>query len=138
MFVNIKKSWTKFHDLKNLVMAGTRSTPSLSTSTDSNIIEVINNLKEGNVENNGKELLVLLKGTHYAKICFKKNKQTYDLQHTEIPDEYQGKGLGSIFAEKILSHLIEQDKTVKIKLSCEYLQHFCEKNKMKYDSYIEK
>lgn len=80
---------------------GTRSTLSLSSS-NFDMTEIIQNLKDGQVENTGKEFRVLLKYPYYAKVVYEQKKQMYDLQHAEIPTEFQGKGLGSIFAKVFL------------------------------------
>ncbi|KAK9880976.1 hypothetical protein WA026_014328 [Henosepilachna vigintioctopunctata] len=108
----------------------------MSTTFGSCIDQVINNLKNGNICNTGSSFKIKLNESQYAEVLYEKKGHIYDLQHTSIPEDYQGKGLGSIVAERVFHHLIDADKDVKIKLTCEYLQHYQNKNKNKYDLYI--
>ncbi|CAH1991872.1 unnamed protein product [Acanthoscelides obtectus] len=53
------------------------------------------------------------------------DENTFDLVHTDIPEELQGKGLGTILAERVFEHLANNNK--KFKLTCEFLQSVYER-----------
>nr|CAH7756015.1 unnamed protein product [Callosobruchus chinensis] len=63
---------------------------------------------------------------NYATVAYEQiDDNTYNLVHTTIPDELQGKGLGTILAQRIFEHLANNNK--KFKLTCEFLQSVYEK-----------
>jgi predicted GNAT family acetyltransferase len=72
--------------------------------------------------------------SHAAEVEYEKYGDVYDLVHTSIPEEYQGEGLGTVFAERIFDHLVQKRK--KIKLTCEFLEKFYSKNVNKYQQFV--
>ncbi|KAJ3664666.1 hypothetical protein Zmor_000217 [Zophobas morio] len=72
--------------------------------------------------------------SHVAEVEYERRGNVYDLTHTSIPDELQGHGLGTILAERIFDHLIQNNR--KIKLTCEFLEQFYAKNEDKYSRYV--
>ncbi|CAG9772404.1 unnamed protein product [Ceutorhynchus assimilis] len=75
------------------------------------------------VETNSQLTIQLEKGAE-AYVAFEKvDENTYNLVHTEIPEQYQGQGLGRELAKRIFDHLIVQ-RSLKLQLSCEFLQRF--------------
>lgn len=81
------------------------------------------------------ELTIQLDSTAAASVSFVRiDYRTYDLVHTLVPEQLQGQGLGHLFAERIFDYLIGQNK--KLKLSCEFLQHFYAKNISKYKGHV--
>ncbi|KAH1012683.1 hypothetical protein HUJ05_011792 [Dendroctonus ponderosae] len=89
------------------------------------------NLKNAPILESANELTIQLNSNSVATISYVKvDEKVYDLVHTLIPEQLQGQGLGHLFAERIFDHLIKQD--IRLKLSCEFLQHFYSQNIPKY------
>lgn len=99
------------------------------------LTNVRHNLKTKPIIVGTNELTIELDSSTVATVSFVKlDHQTYDLVHTLIPEQLQGQGLGHIFAQRIFDHLLE--KNVRLKLSCEFLQHFYFKNSPKYRGFV--
>ncbi|XP_060526990.1 tRNA-dihydrouridine(20a/20b) synthase [NAD(P)+]-like [Cylas formicarius] len=93
------------------------------------------NLKNNPVQETSKQLAIEINSNVFATISFEKvDENTYDLVHTTIPEELRGRGLGHIFAERIFDHLAGNGR--KIKLTCEFLQEYFVKNRVKYSGLI--
>nr|CAD7258814.1 unnamed protein product [Timema shepardi] len=65
-------------------------------------------------------------GKDKATIQYEKLNSTLDLQHTDVPEVFQGKGLGKILAKGAFDYVVTHK--LKMKLSCDYLQSYYEKN----------
>jgi len=68
----------------------------------------------------------------YEKIEDKK----YDFYHTEVPEEYRGKGFGAQLAEAAFNFIIKEQATVV--LSCSYLRKFANDrlNPLELEKYV--
>ncbi|XP_006005145.1 protein NATD1 [Latimeria chalumnae] len=53
-------------------------------------------------------------------------KKTVDLQHTEVPDAYRGRGIGKLLAKAALDFVVEED--LKTHITCWYIQKFVRDN----------
>ncbi|VEN63891.1 unnamed protein product [Callosobruchus maculatus] len=73
---------------------------------------------------------------NYATVGYEQiDDNTYNLVHTNIPEELQGRGLGTILAQRIFEHLVNNNK--KFKLTCEFLQNvYAKKFSDKYSAYV--
>ncbi|KAJ8929564.1 hypothetical protein NQ314_017728 [Rhamnusium bicolor] len=81
-----------------------------------------------------KEFKIKINGD-FATIDYNKiDDNTYDLVHSNIPKEFHGQGLGSILAQRVFDHLVQNNK--KIKVSCEYLQKYFSTNREKYKHFV--
>ncbi|GFT26117.1 hypothetical protein NPIL_61031 [Nephila pilipes] len=74
-------------------------------------------LKEFSLSN-GKEKAVL----QYKQLT----PSSIELEHTIVPENLQGKGLGKLLAEAALEYAL--DRQLKVKVSCEFVQKYLEKN----------
>ncbi|RZF44918.1 hypothetical protein LSTR_LSTR013784 [Laodelphax striatellus] len=52
--------------------------------------------------------------------------KTLDLFETQVPDNYQGQGIGRIVAKEVFEYCLKND--FKVKVTCDFLQDFVEKN----------
>jgi predicted GNAT family acetyltransferase len=48
------------------------------------------------------------------------------MYHTEVPEELRGRGMAGQLAQAALDHASKE--SIKVKLTCSYLQHFVDKN----------
>ncbi|KAK7872001.1 hypothetical protein R5R35_004517 [Gryllus longicercus] len=62
------------------------------------------------------------------------DSNTLDLQHTNVPNSLQGKGVGKIIAKEVFEYC--KTNGIKMKLTCEFLQKFYEDNKNDYTTSI--
>ncbi|XP_062914759.1 protein NATD1-like isoform X1 [Mobula hypostoma] len=53
-------------------------------------------------------------------------KKTIDLQHTEVPDAYRGRGIAKLMAKAALDFVVEED--LRAHLTCWYLQKYVKEN----------
>ncbi|XP_005870207.2 PREDICTED: protein NATD1 isoform X1 [Myotis brandtii] len=53
-------------------------------------------------------------------------KRTVDLQHTEVPDAYRGRGIAKHLAKAALDFVVEED--LKAHLTCWYIQKYVKEN----------
>ncbi|GIY71087.1 hypothetical protein CEXT_346421 [Caerostris extrusa] len=49
-----------------------------------------------------------------------------ELEHTVVPESFQGKGIGKLLAEAALEYAI--DKKLTVKVTCGFIQNYLEKN----------
>ncbi|CAG2053286.1 unnamed protein product [Timema podura] len=61
-----------------------------------------------------------------SQFYYEKLNGTLDLQHTDVPEVFQGKGIGKILAKGAFEYVVAHK--LKMKLSCDYLQSYYEKN----------
>ncbi|RZF46384.1 hypothetical protein LSTR_LSTR007917 [Laodelphax striatellus] len=54
------------------------------------------------------------------------DEKTLVLSHTEVPEIYQGKGVGKLFAKEVFDYCAKND--LKLILTCEFLQECMKKN----------
>lgn len=52
--------------------------------------------------------------------------QTWDLQHTFVPESMRGQGIAKILAKFAFDHIVESD--LKMKLTCWYLEKYLREN----------
>lgn len=65
--------------------------------------KVVKLLKAGQVhDNTAKNILYINFNSHTATVDYERNGDIYDLVHTDIPKELQGRGMGTIFAEVVI------------------------------------
>uniref|UniRef100_A0A671VS88 Protein NATD1 n=1 Tax=Sparus aurata TaxID=8175 RepID=A0A671VS88_SPAAU len=53
-------------------------------------------------------------------------KKTVDLQHTEVPDAYRGRGIAKHLAKAAMDFVVEED--LKAHLTCWYIQKYVKEN----------
>ncbi|KAG9349920.1 hypothetical protein JZ751_026273 [Albula glossodonta] len=53
-------------------------------------------------------------------------KRTVDLQHTEVPDAYRGRGIAKHLAKAAMDFVVEED--LKAHLTCWYIQKYVKEN----------
>ncbi|XP_050506012.1 protein NATD1-like [Diabrotica virgifera virgifera] len=86
-------------------------------------------------DNTSEKILKTSLNGDFATLEYEKiGANSYDLIHTNIPEEYHGQGLGTVFAHKIFEHLAS--KNIKFKLTCEFLENVFNKSGKKYQDYL--
>ena len=60
--------------------------------------------------------------------------ETYELTHTEVPEELQDKGVGTQLFKRVLD--IIKEKRQPVKPSCPFVQHVIEENSSEYKSIV--
>lgn len=61
-------------------------------------------------------------------------KKTVDLQHTEVPDAYRGRGIAKHLAKAAMDFVVEED--LRAHLTCWYIQKYVKENPHPY--YLER
>ncbi|KAM9694678.1 protein NATD1 isoform 1-T3 [Trichechus inunguis] len=70
-----------------------------------------------------RQFTVRLNGCHDRAVLLYEyvGKRTVDLQHTEVPDAYRGRGIAKHLAKAALDFVVEED--LKAHLTCWYIQN---------------
>uniref|UniRef100_A0A1L8DAJ1 Protein NATD1 n=1 Tax=Nyssomyia neivai TaxID=330878 RepID=A0A1L8DAJ1_9DIPT len=68
--------------------------------------------------------------THRAELFYRKEKSILHLDHTEVPAELNGRGVGKVLAQGVFKYVAEND--FKMKVHCDFLQHYLEKYGSEY------
>lgn len=80
-----------------------------------------------------KQFRLMLNST-YAFIEYSVEGNIYNLFQTKVPEEYRGRGIAEVIAEKTFKHIIA--KKGKIVPTCGYLRKFYKKNKKLYGPHV--
>ncbi|KAG7459813.1 hypothetical protein MATL_G00214530 [Megalops atlanticus] len=69
-----------------------------------------------------------LNGSHDRAVLLYEyvGKRTVDLQHTEVPDAYRGRGIAKHLAKAAMDFVVEED--LKAHLTCWYIQKYVKEN----------
>ncbi|MXQ93247.1 hypothetical protein E5288_WYG003614 [Bos mutus] len=69
-----------------------------------------------------------LKGCHDRAVLLYEyvGKRIVDLQHTEVPDAYRGRGIAKHLAKAALDFVVEED--LRAHVTCWYIQKFVKEN----------
>ena len=78
-------------------------------------------------DNQSAHHLELMVEDHTAFIDYKRSNERLFLIHTEVPDELEGKGVGSAIVEKALKYA-EQNKLTIVPL-CSFVQSYLKRHK---------
>ena len=70
----------------------------------SDAVEVVDNEAEKRFE-------VTIDG-HHALLTYKRNPKRMVLEHTEVPDELEGRGVGSALVKAAIAYAVEHELTV--------------------------
>uniref|UniRef100_A0A8C9XBM4 Protein NATD1 n=1 Tax=Sander lucioperca TaxID=283035 RepID=A0A8C9XBM4_SANLU len=72
--------------------------------------------------------LCLPSGSHDRAVLLYEyvGKKTVDLQHTEVPDAYRGRGIAKHLAKAAMDFVVEED--LKAHLTCWYIQKYVKEN----------
>ncbi|XP_066546377.1 protein NATD1 isoform X1 [Amia ocellicauda] len=70
-----------------------------------------------------RQFTVRLNGSHDRAVLLYEyvGKRTVDLQHTEVPDAYRGRGIAKHLAKAAMDFVVEED--LKAHLTCWYIQN---------------
>ncbi|KAF2888022.1 hypothetical protein ILUMI_18152 [Ignelater luminosus] len=85
-------------------------------------------------DNPSESVLTMQINGDYAKVDYSRQGNLYDLIHSAVPDKFQGRGYGQLLAEKTFDYIVSND--FRMKLTCEFLTSFYEKNRDKYKRYV--
>ncbi|KAK1799323.1 hypothetical protein P4O66_007565 [Electrophorus voltai] len=111
-----------------------RSVPSCCRSRDimaqaaqMNVIEINSPIR---VEHDKKrrQFSIRLNGSYDKAVLLYEyvGKKTVDLQHTEVPDAYRGRGIAKDLAKAAMDFVVEED--LKAHLTCWYIQKYVKEN----------
>uniref|UniRef100_A0A670JYX6 Protein NATD1 n=1 Tax=Podarcis muralis TaxID=64176 RepID=A0A670JYX6_PODMU len=80
------------------------------------------------IERERKQAAQVGKGCHDKAILLYEyvGKRIVDLQHTEVPDAYRGRGIAKHLAKAALDFVVEED--LKAHLTCWYIQKYVKEN----------
>ncbi|XP_075993167.1 protein NATD1 [Genypterus blacodes] len=75
-----------------------------------------------------RQFVIRLNGSHDRAVLLYEyvGKKTVDLQHTEVPDAYRGRGIAKHLAKAAMDFVVEED--LKAHLTCWYIQKFVKEN----------
>ncbi|KAI1896256.1 hypothetical protein AGOR_G00092930, partial [Albula goreensis] len=75
-----------------------------------------------------RQFTVRLNGSHDRAVLLYEyvGKRTVDLQHTEVPDAYRGRGIAKHLAKAAMDFVVEED--LKAHLTCWYIQKYVKEN----------
>uniref|UniRef100_A0A3Q3WG02 Protein NATD1 n=1 Tax=Mola mola TaxID=94237 RepID=A0A3Q3WG02_MOLML len=85
----------------------------------------------------GRQFVIRLNGSHDRAVLLYEyvGKKTVDLQHTEVPDAYRGRGIAKHLAKAAMDFVVEED--LKAHLTCWYIQKYVKENPHPlYDEHI--
>lgn len=100
------------------------ATRSITTSQSRELQYKLEDCKDQNV------FRIELAPKTYAYIEYDKNNTRYDLNHTKVPEEFEGQGIGKLLAKKTFDHLKAEGS--KFALHCDFLVHFYNQNEDLY------
>ncbi|XP_029364615.1 protein NATD1 [Echeneis naucrates] len=75
-----------------------------------------------------RQFVIRLNGSHDRAVLLYEyvGKKTVDLQHTEVPDAYRGRGIAKHLAKAAMDFVVEED--LKAHLTCWYIQKYVKEN----------
>nr|XP_033770008.1 protein NATD1 [Geotrypetes seraphini] len=75
-----------------------------------------------------RQFTIRLNGCHDRAVLLYEyvGKKTVDLQHTEVPDAYRGRGIAKHLAKAAMDFVVEED--LKAHLTCWYIQKYVKEN----------
>uniref|UniRef100_A0A8C2X5E0 Protein NATD1 n=1 Tax=Cyclopterus lumpus TaxID=8103 RepID=A0A8C2X5E0_CYCLU len=75
-----------------------------------------------------RQFVIRLNGSHDRAVLLYDyvGKKTVDLQHTEVPDAYRGRGIAKHLAKAAMDFVVEED--LKAHLTCWYIQKYVKEN----------
>ncbi|XP_062264687.1 protein NATD1 [Platichthys flesus] len=75
-----------------------------------------------------RQFVIRLNGSHDRAVLLYEyvGKKTVDLQHTEVPDAYRGRGIAKHLAKAAMDFVAEED--LKAHLTCWYIQKYVKEN----------
>ncbi|XP_041718405.1 protein NATD1 [Coregonus clupeaformis] len=75
-----------------------------------------------------RQFTIRLNGSHDRAVLLYEyvGKKTVDLQHTEVPDAYRGRGIAKHLAKAAMDFVVEED--LKAHLTCWYIQKYVKEN----------
>ncbi|XP_075880031.1 protein NATD1 [Nelusetta ayraudi] len=76
----------------------------------------------------GRQFVIRLNGSHDRAVLLYEyiGKKLVDLQHTEVPDAYRGRGIAKHLAKAAMDFVVEED--LKAHLTCWYIQKYVKEN----------
>ncbi|XP_060757895.1 protein NATD1 [Neoarius graeffei] len=107
----------------------TRSDPGdiMAQAAQMNVIEINSPIR---VEHDRKrrQFSIRLNGSYDRAVLLYEyvGKKTVDLQHTEVPDAYRGRGIAKHLAKAAMDFVVEED--LRAHLTCWYIQKYVKEN----------
>ncbi|KAG7266668.1 hypothetical protein CRUP_038056 [Coryphaenoides rupestris] len=94
-----------------------------------NALEINNSPIHVEHDKKRRQFVIRLNGSHDRAVLLYEyvGKKTVDLQHTEVPDAYRGRGIGKHLAKQAaMDFVVEED--LKAHLTCWYIQKYVKEN----------
>lgn len=86
------------------------------------VLKVVNNVAK-------QQFSVSIPGAE-AVLDYEKNGKQITFVHTEVPQQFQGKGVGKLLAEYAFAHAV--DNKLDVTCKCHFLANYYQKNLNKY------
>uniref|UniRef100_A0A8C5F4B1 Protein NATD1 n=1 Tax=Gadus morhua TaxID=8049 RepID=A0A8C5F4B1_GADMO len=109
-----------------------RLTPSgiaiMAHGSQLNVLEINNSPINVEHDKKRRQFVIRLNGSHDRAVLLYEyvGKKTVDLQHTEVPDAYRGRGIAKHLAKAAMDFVVEED--LKAHLTCWYIQKYVKEN----------
>ncbi|XP_063707923.1 protein NATD1-like [Culicoides brevitarsis] len=71
-----------------------------------------------------------------AFLSYSRQGDLMELEHTEVPEVFRGKGVGKLLAQEAFEFVAKND--LKMKIHCDYAEKVFNDNKAKYGKYLQK
>uniref|UniRef100_A0A667Y619 Protein NATD1 n=1 Tax=Myripristis murdjan TaxID=586833 RepID=A0A667Y619_9TELE len=93
-----------------------------------NVLEVNSSPIQVEHDKKRRQFVIRLNGSHDRAVLLYEyvGKKTVDLQHTEVPDAYRGRGIAKHLAKAAMDFVVEED--LKAHLTCWYIQKYVKEN----------
>uniref|UniRef100_A0A671VQV8 Protein NATD1 n=1 Tax=Sparus aurata TaxID=8175 RepID=A0A671VQV8_SPAAU len=97
-------------------------------SSQANVFDATNSQIQVEHDKKRRQFVIRLNGSHDRAVLLYEyvGKKTVDLQHTEVPDAYRGRGIAKHLAKAAMDFVVEED--LKAHLTCWYIQKYVKEN----------
>uniref|UniRef100_A0A3P8T980 Protein NATD1 n=2 Tax=Amphiprion TaxID=80969 RepID=A0A3P8T980_AMPPE len=104
------------------------SSATMAQAAQANAFDVNNSQIQVEHDKKRRQFVIRLNGSHDRAVLLYEyvGKKTVDLQHTEVPDAYRGRGIAKHLAKAAMDFVVEED--LKAHLTCWYIQKYVKEN----------
>ncbi|XP_068192900.1 protein NATD1 [Antennarius striatus] len=100
----------------------------MAQAAQANALDATNSQIQVEHDKKRQQFVIRLNGSHDRAVLLYKyvGKKIVDLQHTEVPDAYRGRGIAKHLAKAAMDFVVEED--LKAHLTCWYIQKYVKEN----------
>ncbi|XP_047215781.1 protein NATD1-like, partial [Girardinichthys multiradiatus] len=113
----------------HVAISGLQRKPNRSAKmAQANVFEANSSQIQVEHDKKRRQFVIRLNGSHDRAVLLYEyvGKKTVDLQHTEVPDAYRGRGIAKHLAKAAMDFVVEED--LKAHLTCWYIQKYVKEN----------